>query len=137
MKLTNVKRILIEDFPAEQRETVSKLALIINGVFNQLNQILVNNLTITDNLNQNLTSITVEVDSNGIPLTRTEFKHTLKGNCQGLVVINATNTTTAGSFPVSHPFISFSQTTGLITVLNVTGLQANNKYTLTVLVLGN
>jgi len=138
MKLVNPKRIIVEDFPKNEQQTVSKLGFIINSVFEQIGQILNKNLTITDNLNENLITVLVIVDSNGIPVTKTEFKVVLKGQCVGLCVVSAINQTSVTTFPTSAPFITYEQLTGgLINIKNVTGLKPNDKWQLTVRATGN
>lgn len=138
MKLVSPKRIVVEDFPQEEQETISKLGFVINSVFEQIGQILTKNLTIADNLNEAIVPVQISVNSAGIPFLRTQFKYTLVGQCQGLQVISATNQTNLAVFPISQPFISFEQLpNGLINIKHVSGLQANNKYTLTVRVTGS
>lgn len=138
MKLDNVKRIVVEDFSKTNRSDIEKLGFIINNIFEQLQQILTKNVTIADNLNESLIDIDVSVDALGNPMLRTQFKYNLKGPCRGTQVIFATNLDNFTTYPVSQPFISFQQLDGgLIQVKNITGLQANNKYRLTVRVTGN
>lgn len=137
MKFSNVKRIIVEDFPKEDQETVSKLGFTINNVFEQLVQIFTKNLTIKDNLNEDLIPVTVSVNASGIPQAETLFKYLLKGKCAGIQVINASNQTAPAIYPTSQPFINFEQiTTTTIKINHISGLQANNKYNLTLRVTG-
>lgn len=138
MKLDNVKRIVVEDFSRDNRSDIEKLGFIINNIFEQLQQILTKNVTISDNLNESLVDVDVSVDAVGNPMLRTQFRYNLRGPCRGVQVIYATNLDNFTTYPLSQPFISFQQLdTGLIQIKNISGLQANNKYRLTVRVTGN
>ena len=137
MKFTSPKRIIVEDFPKEDRETVGKLGFVINSVFEQIGQMFTKNLNIADNLNEALVTIQITADFNGLPVQRNEFRYNLKGQCQGLQVISATNLTNVNAFPVNQPFITFEQlSTGLINIRHISGLQANTGYSLIVRVTG-
>jgi hypothetical protein len=137
MKLTNVKRIIVEDFDKNQQDTISKLGYIINTVFEQLVTILNNQVTVTDNLNESIQQLSVNVDSTGTPSQATTIKYNLAGKCQGVSVISATNTTSSSVYPTACPLILFTQNSNTtLTVNKVLGLPANNNFTLTVRVTG-
>jgi hypothetical protein len=87
------------------------------------------NLTVTDNLNMMYKDITVIVDSTGKPTTLLTYKSTLNGTTQGITVIRAINLTNSGIYPMSFPFLTWSDNSGTVTINNITGLQANQKYT--------
>ena len=138
MKFTAPKRIIVEDFPSSEQETISKLGFIINSVFEQVGQMFNKNLNITDNLNESIIDVPVVVDAQGIPTSRTQFRYTLKGQCKGLIVMSATNSTSLTTYPMSQPFITFEQLpSGLINIKHVSGIQAQNKYSLTIRVVGS
>lgn len=138
MKLTNVKRIVAEDFDEEDRDLVSKLGGLVNDVFEQLVQGLNKNINVKDNMNEDIFNVIVYVDSNGTPVIPAQFKYILKGNCLGVSVINAVNLDNPAIYPTSAPFVSFSQTSGtLVTITNVKGLQASTRYRLTLRVTGS
>jgi hypothetical protein len=132
MKLTNVKRIVAEDFAEEDRDLVNKLGGLVNEVFEQLAQGLNKNISIRDNMNEDIINVDVYVNANGTPLVPTQFKYILRGNCVGISVINAVNLDNPANYPVSAPFVSFNQTSGsLITITNIKGLQPTTSYRLT------
>jgi hypothetical protein len=128
-RLTNVQRIIIEDFQEEDRDTVSKLANILNYYMTQ-NTDIINGRLDYDNINKELVTLEVTVDAKGTPIQATNFS-----SSQGLIggtVLRAQNLTNSVIFPLSQPFVSFTPIqAGLYRVSNITGLQPNNKYRLT------
>lgn len=130
MKVNNFKRIIKEDVKEEYRELVEKLAFSINPFAEEVVKALSNNLNIQDNFNQKIRDITVEVDSNGIPKVKTQFKTNLISKCIGTHVIKLDNLTNPLVFQISYPFINFSESNGLLTIDHVSGLPANNNFKL-------
>lgn len=137
-RFSNIKRIIREDFPEEDQETVDKIGYVVNDALEQLTSLFNKNITVNDNLNERIQDITVKVDSTGAPLTITEFSYSLIGNCKGISVINAINKTDVTITPTSQPFMTFTQNVkSLIRIVKVTGLQPNNEYQLTIRVTGS
>lgn len=128
-RLTNVQRIIIEDFQEDDRDTVSKLAGILNYFMTQTTDI-VNGRLDYDNINKQIVTVEVTVDASGKPIQTTNF--TSQAGLVGGTVLRAQNLTNSVVFPLGQPFISFSpvQST-LYKINNITGLQPNNKYRLT------
>lgn len=123
-----------ENFPSKYHDLVDTIAYPINNAFQQIiNAFNSNQITVTDNLNQQYKTISITVDASGNPVQTTTYKSTLTGRTQGIIVINAVNTTSSTTYPTSCPFISFIDNSGTVTINNVSGLQANQKYTLTIL----
>lgn len=130
IKIQPFKRINIEDYPSQYQELISSLGSSVNLFTDEVYNALQNSLSIEDNLDQSKQSITVTVSSKGQPTTPLVFKSNLVNNCYGIEVVSATNNTSQTTYPTSCPFISFSQSNGVITVNNITGLPANNQFTL-------
>jgi len=127
-RLTNVQRIIIEDFQEEDRDTVSKLANILNYYMTQ-NTDIINGRLDYDNINKQLVTIEVTVDANGKPIQATNFS--AEAGLIGGTVLRAQNLTNSAVFPTAQPFISFSPVqSGLYRINNISGLQPNNKYRL-------
>ena len=127
-RLTNVQRIIIEDFQDEDRDTVSKLANILNYFMTQTTDI-VNGRLDYENINKQLVTFDVTVDASGKPIQTTNF--TAEAGLVGGTVLRAQNLTNSAVFPLGQPFISFSPIqSGLYRVNNISGLQPNNKYRL-------
>jgi len=92
-----------------------------------------------DNLNQEILTFSIEVDSTGVPITNGLFRIGTN-RARGFIVLSARNLTNSNTYPEGQPFISFtySGNTGqIIKILNITGLQENNEYELTIQVIGN
>lgn len=135
-KFTNIKRIVTEDFPQEDQETISKLGYVINNAFEQLVQAFNKNLTIQDNLNQNIINIDINVTSAGTPTIGTQIRFSTNG-LKGMQVINVSNLSNPALYPTSQPFVSYEiLTNNLFVIKNITGLQPNNTYRLSLLVIG-
>lgn len=132
----DVRRIQKEDFEEKMQETIDKLALSLNNFMDQTKSALDGNLDF-NNFNQQIVTVAVTVDANGKPLITTKFKSTLSTKVIGTQCISAVNTTNPTVYPTSSPFISYTQNADLVTILNVSGLQANNKYTLTLISYGS
>jgi hypothetical protein len=130
MKIQGFKRIIIEDFDEKDRGLVSKLAFAINVFAEDITAALNKNLTIEDNLNIIKKDITVTVNNQGVPITPVIISTGLRKACAGIQVIKAINQTSPTTYPTSCPFISFTDNGGLVTVSKITGLQADNKYSL-------
>lgn len=129
-RLQSFKRITVEDFEQKDRALVSKIAYAVNvfaeDVLNNLN----NNLTIEDNLNLAKKDLTVTVDASGNVTNSVSLKTGLNHSCQGSLVIRAVNLTNTANIPTGTPFITFTENSGLLTILNITNLVANDQYKL-------
>lgn len=129
MKLSNLKRLVKEDFPQSDQDLIDRLAYIINPLLDQIEKAFNKNITTTDNLSREITTITINAVG-GKPAPISQFKTGLS-KVIGVNVISAVNTTNTGTYPTTAPFISWSNNANIITINNITGIQDNNKYTLT------
>ena len=130
MLLDNIKRILSGDFQDDHQETVGKLAEVLNYFMEQVTNTVNGGLSY-DNMNKEVQTIEVTVNANGVPTAGDKF-----ASNQGLIgtnIINTVNLTNNSVFPESLPHITWTTVeAGIYTIRNITGLQANNKYRLTV-----
>ena len=127
-----LKRLIKEDFDQKDQELIGKVGSILNPALEAITNTLNKGLNLVD-LNTQIKDVSVEVNANGLPKSITSFKSDLKGKCSGLVVINAQNLTNTSTYPTTTPFISFGLDGDQIIINHISGLQANNKYTLKVL----
>lgn len=134
MQFTFFRRIIKEDFKKDEQDLVGRIGFIINPCFTQLSSILSRNLTWEDNFSAVVKTITITVDSAGIPLNTTSFSVDLKAQCQNLFVTQAKNLTNVAHYPVSAPFISWTQSGSQIVINHVSGLQANEQYQLRIII---
>lgn len=124
--LTNVQRIVIEDFQEEDRATVSKLANILNYYMTQ-NTDIINGRLSFENMNRRLVTIDVTVDANGTPIQDLNFS--TEQGVQGGTVLSARNLTNSSVYVESAPFITFTPIgAGLYKINNIRGLVPNNRF---------
>jgi len=135
-KINNIKRIIAEDFPKEDRVLIEKLSYVLNNFMSEVVNAFDKNINFS-NLNQEIISIVAQVDQNGNPINSISFQ-TSVSNIQGLIVINALGSNSS-TLVTSSPFITYSptSTSKVYSISNIKGLVANSKYTLKVLIIGN
>lgn len=129
-KLQGYKRIIQEDFDEKERPLVGKLGYSLNPTLEDILNVLNKNISIDDNLNITKKDLTITVDGNGVPITTSNLKTDLASNCVGIQVIRASNLTNTALSPTSTPFITFTETNGVLNIRKITNLQANHKYQL-------
>jgi hypothetical protein len=127
------KRIMTSDFEEEDKALADRLGGILNSFLEEIHNLTVKNINIQDNLNQFIRSITVTVNSAGVPTTTIGFQNTLKSRASGTQVIRAFGELSV----VSQPFISFVESGGNITITQIVGLRPGVVYNLVILVIGN
>jgi len=133
-KLSSYKRIVTNDYPKEERKFVEQIAGPINDSFNELYFALNGRLSLVDNLNCTVRTIDIIVDSNGLPTDLTTITTNKTTSVFGCNVVSAVNQSNTALYPTGAPFISYSAISGGILVNHVTGLQANNRYTLNIII---
>ena len=132
-KLQSFKRINVEDFEQKDKAVVAKLAYAINNFAEDVLNAFNNQVSIDDNLNITKKDFIVTVDGNGKVIGNSSLRTGLDHPCLGITVIKAINNTVSTRIPTGTPFVTFSENSGLITILNVTNLQASNQYSLKLL----
>lgn len=137
MKLPGFKRITSDDFSAEERSLIDRIAFAINPFASDIVDAFNKKITVTDNLNQVFKDVDVTLNASGVPKQTTSFKVEVTGKLYGISVEKADNLTNPAAYPTAAPFITFSQNGDVITIKHVTGLQADNKWRLKLLCKGN
>lgn len=132
MKLDSVKRIVKEEFPKEDQETIDRLSYILNNFMDNVIKTVNGNLSI-ENFTQEIKVIDMIVDDTGKPKINSKIRTTLSNKVIGIHCIKAENLTNTSTYPVATPFVSFSINSQLIDLKNIAGLQADQKYRLTLL----
>lgn len=130
--LPSYRRIFEQDYPDEYKELVKQLSVSINYGFDPLYELLNGKLTLTDNLDTTIKTISVEVDAAGKPKNKVTIKKSNSNKSQGLMVIKAVNITNTNVFPNAGVLISYTETTDSIIINHVAGLPANNIFDLTI-----
>lgn len=124
------KKIRVEDFKSDYQEMISKLSYSISPFMDEVYNVLNNNIDFY-NLNRQLVTLNVKMDALGALKELPKVKTTVSGKVRGISVINAINVNNTKVYPSSHPFCSFTINGDFLTILNISGLQANTEYQLT------
>jgi hypothetical protein len=133
--INNFKRLNMADFDADSQELVQKLAISLNPMMDDLENVFNNNIDFS-NLSQQYSTFTTSVDSAGKPTRGTELSFNINKSLKGMVCIRAENLTDSVA-PTGQPFISFTLKDQVATVTSITGLPASKEWRLTVIMIGN
>lgn len=128
--LPDVRRLNREDFqdaPQWLDPMLNTLNSFMDSVYNIFNR----NVSLTDNLNIQLTAISVETDGSG-NITPVKIKTTVRGRVNGIVVIRAVS----DSGNSQAPFVDYVQSENIITISKIAGLNLSTKYKIIMLVFG-
>lgn len=133
-KLNNTRNIRAEDFDDEYNQLVSQLGSILNSFMQEVVELSDERIDF-ENRVENIKTIDVTVDSSGVP-TQSPFKVNVgKTGVRGIQVIRAYNLTNSSIYATSQPFVNFSPIGGeLIQIHNITGLPANYKFQITLVI---
>lgn len=126
-KAPDLKRIVKEDFPSEYQVLIEKLAFPLNSHMEQVRNLFAKGIDF-DNLTRELITLTFQTNSSGQPINTLTFKSNLKNRVRGINVISANITSSTLTYVTQAPFISFTQNSNIITVLNISGLQPETTY---------
>ena len=133
MKINNTTQIRGDDFSQEDRDLAERMGNILNPFMQQVVEINDGRIDF-ENRVENLIRIEMTVDANGVPLLNNKI-NTGKSNIRGFQVIAAFNVTNASISASSQPFISYTPIgNGLVQVSKISGLPANQKFQLNVVV---
>lgn len=130
-----LRRLIKEDFPKANQDLVGKIAAVMNPFMDAITNAFNNDITIADNLEAQVSTFTVTVDSNGIPTVPLNIKYNLSAPATQLWVTRSVNNTNSVTYLTGAPFLEWTQTGTQIIVNHITGLPANNQYTLTVTIM--
>lgn len=134
-KIKIPSKIRAENFAEEDREVASGIGAIYNQFVDQI-YFLVNGGIDFENLNRQLVDVTVTLDGTGKIVNNPQIRYSLRSKPRGLNVVNAVCLSNNIQVPVSHPFITWTLGTNTILITNITGLQTNSQYQLTVELIG-
>jgi hypothetical protein len=129
-QLTNVRRIVVEDFPSEDRETVGKLASTINNFMEEVTELSRNSIDY-DNLARTKIAFDVTVDALGRPQGISQINTGLS-SYSGKVLLDVQGIS-ATDVVVSAPWLDCTyQGNGLVRINRILGLPAGKKMRVTV-----
>lgn len=133
-KVTNIKRISKDDFNIEDQELVGRLAFAINPFLEQVTAAFNKGIDF-DNLNQDFVFLETEVNETGKPKLNYELKTTIKTRPKAVFCVGANNLTDT-TYPSSAPFITYTTNNNIIQILNISGLPANKRFRLSIIIIG-
>lgn len=134
MRLPLPKRIELDGIPAEQQETMSMLARILNPFMAGTVDILNGGITF-DNLASGLTKITVKTDINGNLKAPIDINPNMGRFPNGSIVIDVRDSNNSNAIPniTGTPFLIYTPLNdGIIRVSKVLNIGGNANLTLTV-----
>jgi hypothetical protein len=132
MQMSFIKKLIKEDFSQQFQDMIGKIAFVVNPAFQNIQSILNNGITLEDNVNCVIKSLTLSVDSTGVPTSPISFSTGLTSKVAHLIVTNCVNQTNPTVYPTGAPFISYVDNSGTLTINNITGLQAKNTFVITI-----
>jgi len=125
-KIDNVKRIIVEDFQDDHRDTVGKIADNYNYFAEQVTNT-INGRLDEENFSSQIINIQVTTDANGFPVGDDRFAGIT--NLAGTQVINATNLTNVNIFPTGTPFITYEVIgSGLYKIRHISNLPVGSRF---------
>lgn len=141
-RVPDLRQIKKEDFDKDDQDMIEKIAYPFNNFMQQVIDVLKKGVDF-NNLNQFYTTITVSVNTSGVPTTAVKFKNALSTKPAGVTCISFTNSTSQNRFPAGQPGIAYTLTeTGMISITNVSGLSipdgqtVSDTYQLTLQIIG-
>ena len=130
MKISNVRRIIVEDYQEEDRETVGKLATVINSFMDEVTTLSRNKVDY-DNLARTLIILDIVTDADGNPKNLAQINTKLT-TFSGKQIIDV-QSLQGGANVVSAPYLDCTwQGNGLVRVNKIYGLPANKKIRLSI-----
>lgn len=128
--LPDVRRLNREDFQ-DAPQWLDPMLNTINSFMDSVYNIFNHNVSLTENLNIQISTINVETDSNG-DITPLKIKSTIRGRVNGIVVLKLVSESPTST----APFIDYVQSENIITISNIAGLSTSTKYKIIILVIG-
>lgn len=134
MKLSNVRRIIVEDYPEEARPTVEKLATVINSFMDEVVSLSRNNVDF-DNLDRSLIVLDIEVNADGTPKGIDKI-NTKLSTYSGNKIINV-QSLKGGDNVTSAPYLDCTNLgNGLVKINKFHGLPSSKKIRITIEFIG-
>lgn len=135
-KLSSYRRIVKNDYPDEYKALVDQLSVSINNGFDTLFNALNGKLNFYENIASTIAEFKITVNADGNPIQKTQFKlSNNQTNVEGILVLRAVGSNDPNLLPTSGIAVSYTASSGIITINNIKGLQENKSYLIKLLVL--
>ena len=131
MKIEIPRQIRAEDFAEDEQELINKLSRNLTPFMDSVFRALDGGVDY-ENLNRQLLDVDILIDASGLVTNAPQIKSKLRGRVRGINVLNAINLINPAIYPTATPFISFTTNADIVTILNVTSLQPNSQYRLSI-----
>jgi len=136
-RVPDIKRLRKEDFEEQYQPLIERVAYSLNTFMDQVIFVLNKNVDFL-NLNQQLINYTISVDSSGQLVNPASIRIDLASKIAGIQCINAVNLNDPNTFPNSQPFVTYDiLNSRSISIRNISGLQNDSTYQLTLLIIGS
>lgn len=130
------KKVRAEDYKPEERDLIARLSDVINDLADSFYFEMTKSLDF-ENLNRDLVTVTVNINGVGRVSNLPQVRYNLRSRPRGVTCVAATNLANPNIYPTGAPFVSWTITSNNnLQVLNVTGLQNNSQYLLTLEIIG-
>lgn len=128
--LPDVRRLNREDFQ-NAPDWLDPMLNVLNSFMDSVYNIMNRNVSLTQNLNFQIYSMSLETDSNG-DIKPLKIKTTVRGKVVGIIPVRIISTDTS----LLSPFIYFTQSEDTLTITNIANLNNDQKYKIIVLIVG-
>ena len=135
MKIEIPPKIRTEDFSAEDKDLVDRIAGVYNTFVDQIYSVL-NGKVDYDNLTRQIVTLDVTTNATGQVVNSPQIKYNLSTKLKAVSVLNAQNLVNTNTYPISAPWVSWTINQGYITVLNISGLGNSTQFRLTLELVG-
>jgi hypothetical protein len=127
-KLPPFRRFIQEDFPQKYNDLITGLFYGLNQFFESVSNALNGNITFSENISAQIQEITIVAPINAQKTV--SFRRTLRGQCQGVWIVNVDNLDDANTQLSNAPFVQFTNGQDTIIINNITGLTDGTRYRL-------
>lgn len=132
-RIPTTKRFILEEFPKEVRKWFDKFLTGINDFILNVNNALNNNLTFTENMSAQISTVKIQTDVSGDLVGSYSFKNNLKGSAVGVWIIKIQDLAVNPTPVIDGVCVDWNNGDGQIMINNITGLAATKNYNITMI----
>lgn len=120
----NPKKLSLEEFKELDEKSIARLIAVLNEFFNDVGYATANNISVKDNLFQEIKELDINYSASALPLS---FRGKWNSKPIGIQVINAYE---VGGTGITYPNLAWDFN-GSITIKSMTGLTLGKRYKIT------